>query len=97
MIDGTYNAVLKTPMGAKKGELILKTEGEVLTGAMLVLGKENLINPGKVNGNEFTFTGKLKTAVGMLEYECTGSVEGDELVGIAKTKKGNMQLKGTRK
>ena len=97
MIDGTYSAVLKTPMGAKKGELILKTEGEVLTGAMLVLGKENLINTGKVNGNEFTFTGKLKTAVGMLEYECIGSVEGDELVGIAKTKKGNMQLKGTRK
>lgn len=97
MVDGTYSVVLKTPMGAKKGDLVLKTEGNMLTGSMIVMGKENPIVAGTVNGDSFTFTGELKTAVGKVPFECSGSVTGDEITGTAKTKKGNLAMTGKRK
>lgn len=97
MISGTYSINLKTPLGVKKGELTLEENSGVLTGRMNALGKENSIEPGTCVGNDFTFSGKLKTAVGLLAYECSGTVDGDTLAGVAKTKKGDLQMKGTRK
>lgn len=97
MVDGIYNIVIKTPMGAKKGELELHTEDGVLTGAMTALGKTTSIEPGKTDGKTFTFSGELSTAVGKLAYECSGEVDGDSLTATAKTKKGNLALKGNRK
>lgn len=97
MIDGTYAINIKTPMGLKKGELTLAGKDGVLTGKMVALGKENDINPGTYDGDHFAFSGELKTAVGKLAYDLSGTVNGDELSGVAKTKKGDLTLKGTRK
>lgn len=97
MIDGTYNVMLKTPMGVKKGELVFSTQGSELIGKLVVMGNDNPFVTGSVNGNQFAFTGEIKTAMGKVSYECTGSVDGDSLEGVAKTKKGNMSLSGKRK
>lgn len=97
MVDGTYGVILKTPMGVKKGDLVLKSESDVLTGAMIVMGQENPIAAGTVTGDSFTFTGELKTAVGKVPFECSGTVTGDEITGTAKTKKGNLAMTGKRK
>ena len=45
----------------------------------------------------FNFKGKIQTSVGKTDYVCSGSVNGDELSGIAKTKKGDLALNGIRK
>lgn len=97
MIDGTYSVMLKTPMGAKKGELIFSTEDLVLSGKLVVMGNNNMFNTCTADGDNFTFTGEIKTAMGKVAYECTGKVDGDNIEGIAKTKKGNMSLSGKRK
>ncbi len=97
MIDGTYNVMLKTTMGVKKGELIFSGEDSVLTGKLVVMGNDNLFETISLDGNNFNFTGEIKTAMGKVPYECTGSVEGDNIEGVAKTKKGNMSLSGKRK
>lgn len=97
MITGTYFINLKTPLGIKKGELTLEENGGTLTGKMNALGKENPIEPGVCEGDSFTFSGSLKTAVGKLDYTCSGTVEGNALNGVAKTKKGDLTLKGIRK
>lgn len=96
MVDGSYQVKLRTPLGVKKGELVLQSQGEVLTGRMTVMGKENEIGPGIMDGDSFRFEGKMKTAVGELAYVCSGSVSGNVLTGTAKTKKGDMALSGTR-
>ena len=97
MVAGTYEVTLKTPMGMKKGELVLEENNGIISGKMVALGKENAIEPGKVEGNHFTFGGKLKTPVGMTAYTCEGDVDGDAIVGTVMTKKGNLPLKGSRK
>lgn len=97
MIDGNYSITLKTPMGLKKGELALIGKDGVLTGKMSALGKENEINPGTYDGDNFSFSGELKTAVGRLAYDLSGTADGNTISGVAKTKKGDLILKGTRK
>lgn len=96
MIDGRYSVVMKTPMGAKKGELNLQTAGEALSGSMVALGRETALQQGRTEGNAFCFEGTLKTAVGKLDYVCDGTVEGDNLTATVKTRKGNFTLTGTR-
>ena len=97
MLAGTYSITLKTPVGAKKGELILKTDGSGLTGAIVVKGTESPIEAGTVNGSAFTFRGTLDTALGKMAYNAAGHVDGDAITGEAKTKKGTMKLSGKRK
>ena len=97
MITGKYEVSLKTPMGLKKGELILFDAEGLITGKMVVMGKENEIDPGKSNGENFTFSGKLKTAMGVVPYTCEASISGEAISGTVKTKKGDMALTGYRK
>lgn len=96
MVNGSYQVKLRTPLGVKKGELVLQSQGDVLTGRMIVMGKENEIGPGTVDGDAFRFEGTLKTAVGELAYVCSGSVRENELTGTVKTRKSDMPLSGAR-
>ena len=97
MITGTYEVSLKTPMGVKKGDLTLSDTDGVITGKMVVMGKENDIDPGKADRDSLTFSGKLKSAIGVVSYTCEASVDGDIINGTVKTKKGDMALTGKRK
>lgn len=97
MITGTYEVSLKTPMGVKKGDLTLSDTDGVITGKMVVMGKENDIDPGKADGDSLTFSGKLKSAIGVVSYTCEASVDGDIINGTVKTKKSDMALTGKRK
>lgn len=97
MIDGTYSVSLKTPMGLKKGDLVLATKEGTLTGKMIIMGKENPITDGTCEGDSFHFAGDLKTAVGKLSFTCDGSVSGDTLTAETRSKKGNFQITGKRK
>lgn len=54
---------------------------------MMARGKENAIEPDRVDGNRFTFSGKLKTPVGMTKYTCEGEVSGDESKARLKQRK----------
>lgn len=97
MINGTYSIMLKTPMGVKKGEMILALDGTALHGSIVIKGKENPFSDGTVDGDSFTFSGELMSPVGKLVYDCIGSVTGDELAATAKAKKGTIQITGNRK
>lgn len=97
MVEGIYELILKTPMGAKKGELVLKVDGGSLNGSIIVKGKENPFEGGTVDGDSFTFSGELNSSVGKMAYDTHGIVDGDTLTGEAKAKKGTLKLNGKRK
>ena len=97
MVDGTYQVRMRTPLGVKYGELILHSNDGTLNGSLVVMGKKNIFEPGTTDGKNFNFKGKIQTSVGKTDYVCSGSVNGDELSGIAKTKKGDLALNGIRK
>ena len=96
MIDGKYNIIMKTPMGLKKGNVTLNAEGNSISGSLEILGKINTFENGTTDGKQCTFSGNLQTAMGKIAYVVEGTVEGDTLTAISKTKKGDMQITGSR-
>ncbi len=97
MLDGTYTVKLKTPMGVKKGDVEFRTDGNDLTGKLIIMGKENPFTSGEADGENFRFCGEMTTAVGKVAFDCSGKVAGDAIEGNVKTKKGNLIMSGTRK
>jgi hypothetical protein len=91
-LDGTYKIVTKTPMGDQNATLVLKTEGNTLTGTME--GME--ISEGKINGDEFSFKSEIKTPMGKMNVEITGKIDGDNISGSSKTMFGNAPFSGSK-
>ncbi len=96
MVSGKYSIVMKTPMGAKKGLLVMDESAGVLSGSINVKDRENRFEGGTVTGDEFSFSGVLNSSVGKMEYSCAGKVEGDKLTATAVAKRGTLILNGTR-
>ena len=82
MVSGTYEIMMKTPMGVKKGQMIMNEDGEKLSGAFVIKGKDNPFTDGTVTGDHFSFG---------------GDVTGDEVTAKAVAKKGALTISGKRK
>lgn len=97
MLDGTYDVKAKTPLGKKQGTLVLATEGDVCHADLSIIGmNKHLV--GTINGQEVTFEGtvNLPFPIGKTNFTLTGTVEGDVLSGVCKTKKFSFDVSGTR-
>lgn len=95
MVNGKYSITLKTPLGARKGELELTGTEEKLHAVLNVMKKVNEFE-GSAEGDTFTLAGVLKTGMGSFDCTFTGTVDGDVLTGTGKSKKGEIALTGTR-
>lgn len=94
--DGTWNTTMQTPMGPQQGTLLLKTDGNVLTGKLSGSQGEIEIKDGTVDGNSLVWKADITTPMAMtLEFSAT--VNGDEISGNVKLGAfGNASLTGTR-
>ena len=97
MIDGTFEITAETPMGVKSGTAVLHAEGETLTGSMSALGMELAVENGRVQGDSFSFGGKLATFVGPVVFTCGGVVKADQIEGIVHAAGRDFAFKGRRK
>lgn len=97
MIDGTYDVSAKTPLGKKKGTIVLAADGDVCNAKLTIMGKTKDLK-GSIAGEEVTFEGNvsLPFPIGKVDYVLTGTVEGDDLSGVCKTKKFKFDVNGTR-
>ncbi len=97
MIDGTYEVEAKTPLGKRRGDLVMVTEGDVCKATLSIAGKQaNLV--GSIADDEVSFEGsvKLPFPIGKVAYVLTGTVTGDVLSGVCRTKKFSFDVNGTR-
>ena len=96
-IDGTYKVTANTPMGKMESTLILKTDGDSLSGSMSssMMGTIEF-SDGKVDGNSFTFDMTMQSPMGKMEMTNTGAVDGDNISGEVKTSMGNSSYTGVR-
>ena len=96
-IAGTYDVVIKTPMGDQKGKLTVTPSDSGFIGNITsdMMGAME-IPDGKVSGNTLTWTMAMKVPMPMtLEGEAT--VDGDAITGSVKAGAfGSMGLSGTR-
>ncbi|MBR3225955.1 MAG: hypothetical protein IKF78_11605 [Atopobiaceae bacterium] len=97
MIDGIYEVKARTPLGKKGGTVVLITNGSVCD-ADLFIGKKSKHLQGTLDGEQVTFEGSVKmpSPFGKVKYRLTGTVEGDALIGLLRTKKFKFKVRGNR-
>lgn len=82
-IDGKWEIVINSPMGAQKATLDLKANGAELTGTQSAAQGSGPLENGKVDGDKLTWAAKITSPMPMT-LEFTGNVEGEKLSGSVK-------------
>lgn len=96
MIDGSYEITLKSPMGLKRGNLLVTTQAEQMIGTIDILNHVNEFK-GQISDNgEFEVIDEIKTSVGQVPYDLKGKICGDEMQALMETSKGIMEVVGKR-
>ncbi|HJX03261.1 MAG TPA: hypothetical protein VJ488_01740 [Dehalococcoidia bacterium] len=97
-IDGTWDTSVSTPMGAQKGTLVLKTDGNALSGSSTTSFGTSNFTGGKVDGNNIEFTVESSTPFGPAKFEFKCKVDGDNMTGETTMQPMGMKssLTGTR-
>ncbi|MGL4773232.1 MAG: hypothetical protein ACRC2K_06665 [Clostridium sp.] len=95
-MEGLYLITLNTPFGVEKGELLLKINGEQLSGEIKAKNNITEITNGSIKGNNFSFSGKVKAGFMSVAFNAKGEILGEEISGVASTKYGDFEVKGEK-
>lgn len=79
-VDGKYEIVVQSPMGAQPSTLEINADG---TGTQSAQGRSQPISNGKIDGNTVTWSNAITTPFPMT-LEFTGTVDGDAISGNVK-------------
>ena len=97
-MDGKWEFTVHTYMGDMRSHMDFKVDGETLTGTGTDAsnGASAEIQNGKFDGKDFSYTLTIKTAVGEMTNEITGTLDGDKVTGTSKNPMGAFDLTGVR-
>lgn len=82
-VDGKWEIVVNSPMGAQKVTLDLKADGASLTGTQVAAQGSMAIANGKVDGNNLSWSTAITSPMPMT-LEFSGAVDGDKISGQMK-------------
>jgi hypothetical protein len=82
-INGKWEIVINSPLGAQKATLELKADGASLTGSQQAVQGSGPLENGKVDGNNLSWSAKITSPMPMT-LDFTGTVDGDKLSGSVK-------------
>lgn len=82
-VDGKWEIVINSPMGAQKATLELATSGASLTGSQTAAQGSGPLENGKVDGAAVSWSAKITSPM-PLTLDFSGTVEGDKMSGSVK-------------
>lgn len=95
-VAGSYDCVLKSPMGDQKSVMTVNVDGDSWTGSNVGAQGSIDITDGKVDGNTLTWSMSITTPMPM-KLEGTATVDGDSITGSVKAGAfGSFPMTGTR-
>ena len=95
-VAGSYDCVVKSPMGDQKSTMTVTVDGDTWTGTNAGAQGSLDVYDGKVDGNTLTWKMDMKVPMPMT-LEGTATVDGDAITGSVKAGMfGSMALSGTR-
>ena len=97
-VAGTYDTVVKSPMGDQKGTFTVVPDdgGDTFTGSMAGGMGSMDVKDGKINGDELTWAMDMTVPMPMT-LNCKATVNGDQLTGTVNAGAfGDMPLTGER-
>ena len=94
-VDGSWDCVVKSPLGDQKMTLTIKTDGASWAGtASGAMGSADLT--GEANGDTITWKQQMTTPMPMT-LDCQATADGDTLTGtVGAGAFGSFPLNGTR-
>lgn len=95
-VEGTWNIVMKTPMGDREASVTLNPDGDALTGTMTSDGNALDIENGRIENGRALWDASVTTPMPLtLSFDC--GADGDTLEGSVKLGMfGNAGVTGTR-
>ncbi|MBX7535554.1 hypothetical protein LCM19_07240 [Qipengyuania flava] len=97
-VAGTYDTVVKSPMGDQKGTftVVPGDDGNTFTGSMAGGMGSMDVKDGRINGNELTWAMDMTVPMPMT-LNCKATVDGDQMTGTVNAGAfGDMALTGER-
>ncbi len=82
-VDGKWQIVINSPLGAQKATLDIATDGTALTGTQQAAQGSGPLENGKVDGNNVAWSAKISSPM-PLTLDFIGTVDGDKLSGSVK-------------
>jgi hypothetical protein len=82
-VDGKWEIVINSPLGAQRATLDLKADGASLTGSQQAAQGSGPLENGKIDGNTLSWSAKITSPMPMT-LDFTGTVDGDKLSGNVK-------------
>lgn len=82
-VDGKWEIVINSPMGAQKAVLDMASNGNSLTGTQTAQQGSGPLENGKIDGNNVSWSAKITSPL-PLTLDFAGTVEGDKLSGSVK-------------
>ena len=95
-VAGTYAVEVKTPVGVQEGSLTLRVVNGALEGSLSNAQGATEFAGGSVGDNEVSFATRIRTPMGKLKAQVTGTVDGDTFTGRARLPLGTAEIHGTR-
>jgi hypothetical protein len=78
-IDGTWMGTVETPRGSQEITLMLKADGNTLTGTVSGRRGDSPVENGKIDGDKISFDQKVEFGGESRTIKYSGTVAGDEL------------------
>jgi len=82
-VDGKWEIVINSPLGAQKATLDIATDGTALTGTQQAAQGSGPLENGKVDGNNVAWSATISSPM-PLTLDFIGTVDGDKLSGSVK-------------
>ena len=88
-VDGKWEIVINSQLGAQKAQLDLKTDGASLSGSQQAAQGSGPLENGKVDGNNLSWSAKITSPMPMT-LDFNGTVDGDKVTFVE-----NLNYQGT--
>ncbi|MBX9858560.1 MAG: hypothetical protein K2Y20_03110 [Sphingomonas sp.] len=95
-VDGTWETVVKSPLGDQKSTITVKSDGNSWTGTSVGQMGTTEITDGTLDGNTINWTMAMTVPMPMT-LTCTATVDGDTITGsIGAGAFGSFPMSGSR-
>lgn len=95
-VGGVYSINIEIPGQALSATLTFVQSGSTFTGTMVSQLGTTPFSDGRVNGNNFTFTGTVQFGGANLDISVNGRVSGNEISGTITSPQGPAPFSGTK-
>lgn len=91
-----FKIFMRTQMGVLNGFLNLKQVNNELMGNINFNGKSYEFRNGKINGNNFEFSGMLKVFLKKINYKAIGEINNKNIIININTNMGSFKIEGEK-